>query len=86
MLLKIRDGAWIDCEGVRVYSGQVLEQDGSDQFAVELRINDQNADLAVRLVFSPQEAERLGEALSAAKRELDAEERIVGNQRRNSIL
>ncbi len=85
MLLKIRDGQWIDCEGVRVYSGRVLEEDGSDQLAVELRINDQHADLAVRLVFSPQEAERLGEALAAAKRELDSDERNVGLARRSSI-
>jgi hypothetical protein len=85
MLLKIRDGEWIDCEGVRVYSGQVLEQDGSDQLAVELRINDQEANLAVRLIFSPQEAERLGEALAAAKRELEFSGRNVGLPSRNSI-
>ncbi|HVX63112.1 MAG TPA: hypothetical protein VHC19_21005, partial [Pirellulales bacterium] len=63
MLLRIRDDAWIDCEGVRIYSGRVLEQDGSDQLAVELRINDEDAGLAVRLVVSAQEAEQLSEAL-----------------------
>lgn len=70
MLLRIRDNAWINCEGVRVFSGRVLEQDGSDQLAVEVRINDQNAELAVRLVFSAQEAEHLCEALTVAKQEL----------------
>lgn len=72
MLLKIRGSEWINCEGVRVYSGSVLEQDGSDQLAVELRVNDQNAALAVRLVFSPQEAEQVQTALAAAKQELKA--------------
>jgi hypothetical protein len=72
MLLRIRDDAWIDCEGVRIYSGRVLEQDGSDQLAVELRINDEDAGLAVRLVVSAQEAEQLSEALSVARQELAA--------------
>lgn len=76
MLLRIRDCDWINCEGVRVYSGAVLEQEGSDQPCVELRVNDQQAALAVRLVFSPQEAEQLQQALAAAKQELRAADRL----------
>lgn len=76
MLLRIHGGEWINCEGVRVYSGAVLEQEGSDQPAVELRVNDQHAALAVRLIFSPQEAERLQQALAAARHELKAAERL----------
>ena len=77
MLLKISGGEWINCEGVRVYSGRVLEADGSDQLAGELRINDDQAGLAVRLVFSPNEARGVEQGLAEAQKELAA---IAGDQ------